>query len=140
MLRKKVNSSLMMLFIYAVVSAQNKTVYQPVNKFHPGGDAAKDISNAIHYAKTVHKNILLDFGGDWCIWCHPIDEFISGHQSIKNFLEESYVEVKINSGKEYKNEKLLSIYSEIKGYSNLLVFDSNGKIASLAGYRFTRKR
>jgi len=108
--------------------AQTKSEYKLILKFEPQRDAAKDIANAIQYAKAVHKNILLDVGGNWCIWCHRIDEFINSPPAIKNFLEENYVEVKINYSKENKNEEVLLKFPKIEGYPHIFVLDSKGKL------------
>ena len=128
MFRVITKSFVLILFFYAIGFAQNKTEYQPVNKFDPDRDAAKDISEAVQYAKEVHKNVLIDVGGDWCIWCHRIDDFINSHEKIKKYLEDNYVEVKVNFSKENKNEKVLSHYPKIEGYPHIFVLDANGKL------------
>ncbi len=117
-----------LMFVSFQSFAQQKTEFKQVLKFDPSRDAAKDISEAVHYAKKVHKNVLIDVGGNWCIWCHRIDDFINSHKQIKNLLEKNYVEVKVNYSKENKNEKVLSNYPKIKGYPHIFVLDSNGKL------------
>lgn len=117
-----------LIFISVNSFAQEKPEYKQVLKFDPSRDAAKDISEAVQYAKKVHKNVLIDVGGNWCIWCHRIDDFINNHEQIKDLLEKNYVEVKVNFSKENKNEKVLSNYPKIEGYPHIFVLDSNGEL------------
>ena len=100
----------------------------PREKFDPTRDAAKDIADAARMAQKEGKRILLDVGGEWCIWCHKLDKFFEDNHDVADFLHANYVVVKVNYSKENKNEKLLSSYPEVKGYPHLFVLDSNGKL------------
>jgi thioredoxin-related protein len=127
MMIKKIIFLLFFLIITTgFTAAQDK--YKPVSKFDPQRDAAKDISNAVNYAKKNDKRVFVDVGGNWCIWCHRMDDFIKNHEKVKKLLEYNYVEVKINYSKENKNEKVLSNYPKIEGYPHIFILDSNGKL------------
>jgi thioredoxin-related protein len=102
--------------------------YQPVTKFDPGRDPSKDLQLAVAEAQKTGKNILLDVGGDWCIWCHRIDSFIEGHEEINNFLHSNYIVMKVNYSPENKNEAFLSAYPKIPGYPHFFVLDKDGKL------------
>ncbi|MFN3693611.1 MAG: thioredoxin family protein [Ignavibacterium sp.] len=101
--------------------------YQPAKKFDPTKNPFQDLKNAIEYAQKTNKRILLDVGGEWCIWCHRLDSFIESHKEIKEYLEKHFVVVKVNYSKDNKNEKFLSEYPEIKGYPHFFVLDKDGK-------------
>ncbi len=101
--------------------------YQSAKKFDPTRNPFQDLKNAIEYAQKTNKRILLDVGGEWCIWCHRLDSFIESHKNIKEFLEKHFVVVKVNYSKENKNEKFLSNYPEIPGYPHFFVLDKDGK-------------
>ena len=103
-----------------------KILYVPVTQFDPTRDAVKDIADAIVEAKRTGKRILLDVGGDWCIWCHKLDSFFEENQDINEFLHENFIVVKINYSKENKNEAVLSQYPKVAGYPHLFVLDSDG--------------
>ncbi len=102
-------------------------------KFDPNRDAEKDIHAAIEEAKKTDKRILLDVGGEWCIWCHRLDEFFAENEDVNNFLHENFVVVKVNYSPENKNEKVLSKYPEIPGYPHFFVLDTNGKFLHSQG-------
>ena len=97
-------------------------------KFDPKRDAAKDISNAIAVAKKQSKRVLLDVGGEWCGWCHKLDNFFLTDKEAGKLLKEKFVVVKVNFSPENKNEAVLSKYPPIKGYPHLFVLDKDGKL------------
>ncbi len=114
------------LYIFSVASiAQDNTTTQ---KFDPKRNPEQDLKVAIEYAQKSGKRILLDVGGEWCIWCHRIDAFIQSHSEIKDFLDKHFVVLKVNYSKENKNEKFLSKYPAIPGYPHFFVLDSDGKL------------
>lgn len=97
-------------------------------KFDPSRNPFDDLEVAIKQAEQLNKNIMLDVGGEWCIWCHRIDAFMHNNKEIKNLLDENYIVVKINFSKENKNEEFLSQYPKIEGYPHFFVLDSTGKL------------
>jgi thioredoxin-related protein len=97
-------------------------------KFDPARDAAKDIEDAMRIAQKENKHILLDVGGEWCVWCHRLDIFLLDHQDLSEVLNQNYIEVKINFSPENENEKVLSRYPKIEGYPHLFVLDGKGNL------------
>ncbi len=96
--------------------------------FDPLRNPFDDLKSAIRMAKENNKNIILDVGGEWCIWCHRIDAFMHNTKEINSLLGKYYLVVKINYSKENKNEKFLSQYPKIEGYPHFFVLDKNGKL------------
>jgi len=116
------------LIIFSVlpILAQNNTEVKR-EKFDPMKNPFEDLKNAIVKAKEENKRIILDVGGEWCIWCHRLDAFIENDAEIKGFLNNNFITVKVNFSPENKNEKFLSQYPAIKGYPHMFVLDSDGK-------------
>jgi thioredoxin-related protein len=106
----------------------NTSLCQEREKFDPKRDAAKDIENAVSEAHKSDKRVLLDVGGEWCIWCHRLDQFFSDNKDIHDLLKQNYVVVKVNYSPENKNEKVLSKYPGIPGYPHIFILDKNGKL------------
>ncbi|HVJ39599.1 MAG TPA: thioredoxin family protein [Stenotrophomonas sp.] len=96
--------------------------------FDPARDPVADLETAKVEAKRGGKRILLDVGGEWCSWCHILDDFIGGDGEIRSFRDANYVWVKINFSPENENQAFLSQYPEIKGYPHLFVLDNDGKL------------
>jgi thioredoxin-related protein len=125
---KSVLSAFILLIVFSSIAFTQTKEYMPVTKFDPARDAAKDIEDAIAEAKKSNRRILLDVGGEWCIWCHRLDDFIESNYEIKNYLHKNYVVVKVNFSKENKNEEVLSKYPEIPGYPHFFVLEKIGKL------------
>jgi len=104
----------------------NQGNYAPVVKVDPARNAAKDIEFAIVEAGRSNKNILLDVGGEWCIWCHRLDAFIGGNKELNDYLQNNFIVVKINYNPENKNEKVLSQFPQVAGYPHIFVLDKQG--------------
>lgn len=123
---KRIFFFLIILTFALPLSAQNK-IESGREKFDPAKDPFKDLEAAVLKVKSENKRILLDVGGEWCIWCHRLDAFIESTEEIKEFLNENYITLKVNFSPENKNEKFLSQYPAIKGYPHMFVLDSDGK-------------
>jgi thiol:disulfide interchange protein len=107
---------------------QEEATYVPVTKFDPNRDAEKDIRNAVIEAGRTGRRILLDVGGDWCVWCRRLDSLLAANRDLAESLHKGFVVVKVNWSRENKNEAVLSHYPKIPGYPHLFVLDSKGKL------------
>ena len=105
-----------------------KPYFTPLEKFDPSRDAGKDIDLTILEAKRSNRRILLDVGGEWCIWCHRLDTMFIKNPEVEKYLHDNFVVVKVNYSKENKNEKTLSRFPKIPGYPHIFVLDKNGKL------------
>lgn len=99
-----------------------------VGAYDPSRDPAKDVQAAIPIAQAAHKHILLEVGGDWCVWCHIMDSFHDAHPDLLTLRTRYYVLVKVNMSDDNENKPFLSQYPEIPGYPHLFVLDSDGKL------------
>ncbi len=102
--------------------------YALVTKFDPARDAEKDIANAVAEAKRSGRRVLLDIGGEWCIWCHKLDEFFETNPDVAELLQANYVAVKVNFSPENENQAVLSRYPKIPGYPYFFVLDDSGAV------------
>lgn len=120
------------LFFFTVfVNSQTNNLnkkYEPILKYDPARNPEQDLNETILEAKRLNKRILLDVGGDWCIWCHKLDKFFEENKDVKKFLDEHFILMKVNYSKENKNEKFLSKYPKIPGYPHIFVLNKNGKL------------
>jgi thiol:disulfide interchange protein len=117
------------LSLYAVPSLRAQETAPPTQpKFDPSRDAARDIAAAVAEAKKLDKRVLLDVGGEWCIWCHRLDSLFITNADLDKFLNDRYVVVKVNVSKENKNDSVLSQYPKVAGYPHLFVLDGDGKL------------
>ncbi|HBK47362.1 MAG TPA: disulfide bond formation protein DsbD [Xanthomonadaceae bacterium] len=96
--------------------------------FDPARDPVADLEMAKVEAKRGGKRILVDVGGEWCSWCHILDEFIGGDGEIRSFRDANYVWLKVNFSEDNENAEFLRQFPEIQGYPHLFVLDNDGKL------------
>jgi len=87
---------------------------------------AEDLKQAILIAQKEDKRIMLELGGDWCIWCRFMDKFYKTHADILQFRADNYVLVKVNVSAENMNKEFLSQFPDAAGYPHIYILDSDG--------------
>ena len=97
-----------------------------VDFYDPARDPAEDLNQAIGIAQHEKKRIILELGGDWCIWCKHMDDFYTAHSELLQFRAEHYVLVKVNVSQENMNEGFLSRFPAAAGYPHIYILDSDG--------------
>lgn len=117
--------------------ASHDQIMQPPAQFKAGlypadHDAKADIRDAVAKAAREHKRVLLDFGADWCLDCHILDNTFHNHPDVEPLLEKNYIVVHIDIGRQDppKNDGIAKRYHVPleKGVPALAVLDSNGKL------------
>jgi thioredoxin 1 len=128
------------LLLTVISAAQFKRVplQAPANPnpqlYRADANAAQDIRRALATAAKQHKNVLLDFGGNWCIDCHVLENAF--HQPrIAPLLNSNYIVVHVDVGKYDKNLDLAKKYhvNLEKGVPSLAVLDAMGKVLYATG-------
>ena len=120
------------VFVLIVVLTTNLTAQDKSEsttpKFDPARDPFKDLKEVVVDAQKTNKRILLDVGGEWCIWCHRLDGFLEAHPDLKNFMHDNFVVLKVNWSPENKNEKFLSQYPKVAGFPHIYILEKDGKL------------
>ena len=115
-------------FVFSQSKKETSKSTVHIEKFDPSRDAAKDIKDAIKEATKTHKRIVLDVGGEWCIWCHRLDTLFIKNPGLYKYMSEHFVYLKVNMSKENRNKEVLSKFPPIPGYPHWFVLDSDGKL------------
>ena len=98
--------------------------------YHPEANAEADINNAIKLAKKEHKNIIIQAGGNWCIWCLRFNDYVQKTQELKRIVDDNFIYYHLNWSPENRNEKIFSKYGnpgDKFGYPVFIILDENGK-------------
>jgi thiol:disulfide interchange protein len=95
--------------------------------YDPGLDAPAAIDAALARAKVDGKNVLLDFGADWCPDCHVLDSYFEDPRA-KAILEDSYHVVRIDVGNFDKNLESATKYGNVIGVGipSVMILDGKG--------------
>lgn len=98
--------------------------------YNPKADAQKDIEKLIAQAKKENKNIMIQAGGNWCIWCLRFIQFVQTTPELKQIVDKNYLYYHLNYSPDNKNDKVFAKYINIKEqqfYPFFIILDSNGK-------------
>ena len=125
-LQRSFIASLFMFFSYATFSQDMKKF----NLYKPGEKAEAEITNAVSEAKRSGKNVLIQIGGNWCIWCARFHEFVSNDMQLDSLMKANFVVYHLNYSKENYNAKLLTRYKfpQRFGFPVFLILDGEGNL------------
>ena len=98
--------------------------------YHPDANAAVEIEGLLNQAKAGGKHVILQVGGNWCVWCYRFHDFVEKDPEIKAVVAENFIVYHLNYSKENKNETLLAEYQfpQRFGFPVLVVLDAEGKL------------
>lgn len=96
--------------------------------YDPDANPASQLAAYSQLATAMDKRILMIAGGDWCIWCHFLDQFLKSHPEIYDSLTDSFVIAKIYHGDETDNSDFFDQFPPAAGYPHFWVLDSSGKL------------
>jgi hypothetical protein len=96
--------------------------------YDPKRDPVADLKVAEAEAQKAHKHIILEVGGEWCIWCAYMDHFFADHPDIDALMKANYVVVKVNWSRTNHNNAFLMQYAIVHYFPSLIVLDENGKL------------
>ena len=98
--------------------------------YHPEANVEKDVAAAIKKAKKENKHIMLQIGGNWCIWCYRFNDFVESDKELKDVLVKNYVVYHLNYSKENTNYNYLKKlgFPQRFGFPVFVILDKNGKV------------
>jgi thioredoxin-related protein len=99
--------------------------------YDPKADAQADINKLVAQAKKEGKNVMIQAGGNWCIWCLRFNQYVQTTPELKNIVDKNYLYYHLNYSPENKNEKIFGQYGnpgDKFGYPVFIVLDKNGKM------------
>ncbi|MGE5520780.1 MAG: thioredoxin family protein [Candidatus Dadabacteria bacterium] len=96
--------------------------------YNPTANVEMDVKAALMKAKRENKNVLIQVGGNWCIWCYRFNAFVEKDSLLRKTLEDNYVVYHLNYSKENKNLSYLEKlgYPQRFGFPVMVVLDANG--------------
>ena len=98
-------------------------------------DAQLEIERAKLEAERTHRNVLLIAGGEWCGWCHMLDQTFQSSIPTRQLRDRNFVVVHVNYSKENENTCALSAYPLATGYPFLYVINPSGKLLTTSDMR-----
>lgn len=102
---------------------------QPYDE-HANADAA--VAAAFDRAKKTHKRVLIDLGGNWCVDCVVLANFLKLPE-MQRFMAAHYEVVAVDVGRFDRNQQIparFGITGKLKGVPTLLIATPGGKLVN----------
>ncbi len=115
--------------IFAALAFAGRPAVASEPIFDEKADAHRQMAAAIAEASRTHKNIVLDFGANWCGDCHALEAQMQTPE-LAAVISKGFVVVNVDVGRFDKNLDLAEKYGVPlqKGIPALAVLDSRGKL------------
>lgn len=110
------------------IEEEKKSLPKPYNEEE---NAEKKLAQLIKKAKKENKKIMIQAGGNWCIWCLRFEKFVQSNPELKDLADNQYIYYHLNYSPKNKNEKLFTKYGDPGkkyGFPVFLILDKNGKL------------
>jgi len=91
-------------------------------------DGSKQIADALATAKKDGKIVLVQFGANWCGWCHLLHKLFETDQKIAAELKSNYVVVMVDVDKDHNKDVNIKYGNPTQhGLPVIVLLDGNGK-------------
>jgi thioredoxin-related protein len=107
------------LFLFSLTTIASDLGYDP------SADTLKQLNES---AKNEGKYILVISGGDWCRWCHVLEDYLNSNEEIYKKLTDSFVLMKVYSGYDSPNKAFFSQLPESNVAPHFWILNSNKEI------------
>jgi thioredoxin-related protein len=87
-----------------------------------------DARAALALAKQTQRNVIIEIGGNWCTWCHRMDDFLAKNPQVFEILQQHYVLLKVNVSDTNNNAEFMQSLPPVLGYPHMFVSTAEGKI------------
>jgi len=107
----------------------------PVVTMQPYDEAANadaQVAAAFARAQKSHKRVLIDLGGNWCVDCLVLSNFLRLPE-MRRFMEAHYEEVLVDVGRFNRNLQIparFGITKRLEGVPALLIVTPDGKLVN----------
>ncbi len=122
---------------YLQVDAQQKTAAaldQFEKPYDPEEDAQQALDSLLLVAKATNKNIIVQAGGNWCIWCLRFNNYIHADHDLRKLVNDKLLYYHLNYSKENKNEAVFQRYAPTGnqlGYPFFIVLNGQGEVLAV---------
>ena len=137
---------ILILFIAALCTFSVEAQTKLTKVYNETINPLTQIENAVNQAKKQKKHVICQLGGNWCIWCLRLADFITKDEEINNFINDNYVYIHVNYNPknattaeiQKQNAQLLKRLGNPSrfGYPVLVVLNEKGEVIHLQDSAF----
>ncbi|HWJ26638.1 MAG TPA: thioredoxin family protein [Flavisolibacter sp.] len=117
-----------LIFLFVLFCSLRASAGDSTHLYDPNANVQKDVAAALAKAKKEKKHVLLQIGGNWCVWCYRFNSFMEMDPTLKKILDNNYVVYHLNYSPENKNLDYLKKlgFPQRFGFPVLVVLDADG--------------
>lgn len=104
-----------------------------VGHYDPAADPFAQVGAASATASAENRHILLVAGGEWCVWCYYLEDFLMREPDVAGALHDTFVVVHVNYSEENRNEEFFGTLPEADGYPHFWILDAAGSLLESQG-------
>ncbi|TDW99144.1 thioredoxin family protein [Dinghuibacter silviterrae] len=118
------------LGVFGALQAQDLSTF---HAYHPEEDAAAGLQRAVKSASAAHKNVFVEIGGNWCVWCARFAELSGTDHQIDSALNTDFVVLHVNFSKENMNLPLMARlgYPQRFGFPVFVIVNDRGTVVHI---------
>lgn len=136
-------SRLMIISLFAVLACNLHAAFAVDDVPRPSGaqradiydktaDGENQIATALTKARRNHQRVLLQFGANWCGWCHKLHDLFKSDKEIARELRDEYVVVLVDVDKVDGKQHNIAVVEKYgnptkQGLPVIVVLDADGK-------------
>ncbi|GAC1426142.1 MAG: hypothetical protein NVSMB67_28620 [Flavisolibacter sp.] len=115
-------------FSLIVLFSMNCYGHDSTKLYDPSANVQKDVNVALARARKEKKHVLLEIGGNWCVWCYKFNSFVLMDSSLKHLLENNFVVYHLNYSKENRNLAYMKKLGHPQrfGFPVIVILDAEG--------------
>jgi thioredoxin-related protein len=116
-------------FIFLLFRAANAQDTKTAKLYDPKENAEEALTKAVEQAKAEGKNVFVQIGGNWCVWCIRFNDYTIRETQIDSVLKANYIVYHLNFSTENENKKLLERfdYPQRFGFPVFLILNDKGE-------------
>ena len=95
--------------------------------YDESADGVVQISDAVALAHIQNKRILLQFGANWCVWCHKLHKLFQSDADVSALLKSGYIVVLIDVNGEHNRNLTTKYGAKNLGLPFIVVLDKEGQ-------------
>lgn len=113
------------MFMVSAVAAQDMKAFKLYNPYENVDSALQIVYKK---AAAQNKQVFIQIGGNWCVWCARYNEFVTKDTQIDSLVNANYIVYHLNYSPENKNSKTLAKlgFPQRFGFPVFIIQDAKG--------------
>lgn len=98
--------------------------------YKPTANAEQDIATLLEQAEAEGKHLILQAGGNWCVWCYRFHDFVEQDTVLQKLVDDNFLVYHLNYSRENTNDAILAKYRfpQRFGFPVFVILDAQGQL------------